>query len=55
MMINPQYKMIGALWESSTNREKKEAARQYRVNTKKFLMIPKSTPNELLESMIGDF
>ena len=44
-LINPHFRLIGALWDLSSNHSREKITKLYKRRWKSFLCLPKSTPN----------
>ena len=45
ILVTPQYRLLGSLWEEMNKTERIATERSYRVRFKVFMMLPKSTSN----------
>jgi len=54
-MLNPQFRLMGVLWDNSSNAEKERMILLYKKRFKTFLCLPRSVPNGLVELMNGNF
>ena len=53
ILIVPQYRLIGALWEIISAAERARVETSLRVRFKQFMLLPKSTPNDVVHMMTG--
>ena len=54
LMVAPQYRLLASLWDFIGKTAKKMITISYRKSFKKFMMMPPSVPNSVIDLLIGN-